>query len=122
VTENFVFASRHAGNLAVVSTLGSIASLVADDLWLFREIENWAHAAVANGAPVDEVVAEALKRIRNAPLPTGQPVATIDRACNPAESVEALRRAKEISSGRMKAVDLDGLMAASLRSALSDRR
>jgi hypothetical protein len=105
-----------------VSILGFLAKPKTDELEPFRKIDSWAHAAVADGASVDEVVAEALKRIRSVPLPAGQPVATMGPPCTPEESVEIRRRSVEISSGRVKAIDLDDLMADSLRRALSERR
>ena len=105
-----------------MSILGFLATRADDELAPYRKIERWAHAAVADGASVDEVVAEALKRIRSVPLPAGQPVATMGLPCTPEESVEVRRRSAEISSGRVKAIDLDDLMADSLRRALSDRR
>jgi hypothetical protein len=105
-----------------VRILGLQTTSDADELTPYRQIEGWARAEVAGGASVDEVVAEALKRIRNAPLSAVKSVATIGPACTPEESVEIQRRADEISSGRAKPRSLDDLMAASLRRALSDRR
>lgn len=113
---------QHVGTLRIVSILGFLAKPKTDELEPFRKIESWARAAVADGASVDEVVVEALKRIRNVPLPAGKRVATVGPVCTPDEVAEMRRRSAEISSGRVKTIDLDDLMADSLRRALSERR